>query len=67
MELQVLPSAIAWIGRPLPIGWKHHVDWKGTNVAGLSLLYDLTRRLPDIFDSSAKKKKTNVAKRKRGY
>jgi len=58
MELEVMPTAIAWIGRPTP------VDWKGNNVSGLSAMYNLTRRLPDVFDSSAHKK-SSTAKRKR--
>ena len=58
MELKLLPSAIAWVGRPLPIGWE------GTQVSGLSTMYNLTRRLPDLFDSSAQKK-SSAAKRKR--
>jgi len=58
MELKMLPSAIAWIGRPLPIGWE------GAQVSGLSTMYNLTRRLPDLFDSSPQKK-SSAAKRKR--
>ena len=56
MELEVIPTAIAWMGKPLPIGWR------GTKVSGLSTMYNLMRRLPDLFDSSAQKKS---AKRKR--
>ena len=56
MELKMLPSAIAWIVRPLPIGCK------GAQVSELSLLYNLTRRLPDLFDSMAQ----NQAKRRKG-
>ena len=59
MELQMMPAAIAWMGRPLPIGWE------GKQVSGLSLLYNLTRRIPDLFDSTAQKKKPVGAKRKR--
>ena len=55
MELEVMPSAIAWIGRPTPIGWS------GKSMSGLSLLYNLTKRVPDLFDASPQKK---VAKRK---
>jgi len=58
MELEVMPTAIAWMGRPTS------VDWKGYNVSGLSAMYNLTRRLPDVFDSSAHKK-SSTAKRKR--
>jgi len=58
MELQMMPAAIAWIVRPLPIGCE------GTQVSELSLLYNLTRRLPDLFDSSAQKK-PGEAKKKR--
>jgi len=59
MELKILPSAIAWIGRPLPIGWE------GVQVSGLSTMYNLTRRLPDLFDSSSPQTKSSAAKRKR--
>jgi len=51
MELEVMPNAIEWIGR---------------DIFGLFAMYNLMRRLPDLFDSSAKKKKPNAAKRKRG-
>jgi len=59
MELQMMPAVIAWVGRQLPIGWE------GKQVSGLSLLYNLMRRLPDLFDSTAQKK-PGGAKRKRG-
>jgi len=55
MELKVLPIAIAWIGRPTI------VHWRGTNVSGLSAMYNLFRRLPGLFDSNAQKK-TSAAK-----
>lgn len=58
MELQMMPTAIDWIGRPT------HNDWRGTTVSGLSLLYNLMRRLPDLFDSSPQKKRS-MGKRKR--
>ena len=58
MELEVMPSVITWIGRPA------HAGWRGTNVSGLSTMFNLTRRLPDLFDSSAQKK-PGKAKRKR--
>ena len=58
MELQVLPAAIAWIGRHPPMGWG------STNVSGLSLMYNLTRRLPDLFDSNTAQKKSSAAKKK---
>ena len=58
MELKVMPTAIAWIGRPLTLGWR------GENVSGLSLMFNLMRRLPDLFDSSPQKK-LSVTKRKR--
>ena len=51
MDLNFMPAAVEWIGR---------------DVCGLSAMYNLMRRLPDLFDSSAKKKKPNAAKRKRG-
>jgi len=59
MELEMMPTTIAWIGRPT------HNDWNWTSVSGLSLLYNLMRRLPDIFDPSAQKKKPVGGKRKR--
>jgi len=57
MELAEMPAAIAWIGRPT-------VGWVGKNVSGLSLLYNLIRRFPDLFDSSTQKK-PSMGKRKR--
>jgi len=59
MELEMIPAAIAWMGRPT------HNDWKGTNVSGLSAMFNLMRRLPDLFDSSPQKKKPSTVKRKR--
>ena len=59
MELELMPTAIEWIGRPLPIGWE------GVQISGLSTLYNLMRRLPDLFDSSPQKK-PSMGKRKRG-
>ena len=59
MELEMIPTAIAWMGRPSPTGWI------GENVSGLSLMFNLMRRLPDLFDSSPQKK-SYAAKRKRG-
>jgi len=50
MELQVLPPVIAWIGRPTDD------DWIGKRVSGLSTMFNLVRRLPDLFDSSPQKK-----------
>lgn len=50
MELEMMPTVIAWIGRPA------HIGWKGTNVSGLSAMFNLTRKVPDLFDSSAQKK-----------
>ena len=58
IELKVMPTAIAWIGRP------SHDDWSGTKVSGLSLMYNLVRKLPDLVDSSAQKKHASK-KRKR--
>jgi len=58
MELQVMPPVITWIGRPTPI------DWKGMKVSGLSTMFNLLRRLPDLFDSNAQKKSGGL-KRKR--
>ena len=61
MELEVMPTVMNWIGRPLSI------DWKGTNVSVLSLMYNLMRRLPDLFDSDVHNNKNSslVSKRKR--
>ena len=59
MELEMMPTAIAWMGRPT------HDGWRGTNVSGLSLMYNLIRRVPDLFDSSPlKKKSSTTGKRK---
>ena len=58
MDLEMMPSAIEWIGRPT------HADWSGTHVSGLSTMYNLSRKLPDLFDSNAQKK-PSVGKRKR--
>jgi len=58
MELEEIPTAIAWIGRLA------HDKWIGANVSGLSLSYNLLRRLPDLFDSNAQKK-SGGSKRKR--
>jgi len=57
MKLEVIPTAIAWIGRPT-------VGWVGREVSRLSLMYNLMRRLPDLFDSSAQQKKQSAGKRK---
>ena len=56
MELEMMPSFMAWIGRPLPIGWE------GEQVSGLSLMYNLMRRVPDLFDSSPQNKKQSRGK-----
>lgn len=61
MELEVIPTAIAWIGRSLPIGWC------GKSVSGLSLLYNLMRRLPDLFDSDVHTVKESLSKRMRKF
>jgi len=58
IELKVMPTAISWMGRP------SHDDWSGTKVSGLSLMYNLMRKLPDLVDSSAQKKHASK-KRKR--
>jgi len=57
MELEIMPTAIAWIGKPTPMGWS------GKSVSGLSTMYNLMRRLPDLFDSSCKEK-PSTGKRK---
>ena len=50
MELEVIPTAIAWIGRP------KHIDWEGKNVSGLSTMFNLMRgRVPELFDSNIKR------------
>lgn len=59
MDLVMLPSAIAWIGRTLPI------SWEGTQVSGLSTMFNLMRRVPDLFDSSPQQMNPPAAKRKR--
>ena len=59
MELEVMPAVITWIGRPT------HDDWKGKNVSGLSTMFSLLRRVPDLFDSSPQKKNPFAGKRKR--
>lgn len=58
MELEMMPTVIEWIGRLTPI------DWKGESVSGLSLLYNIMQKLPDLFDSNAIKK-PSMGKRKR--
>ena len=58
MELEVMPTVIEWIGRPTPIGWR------GKSVSGLSLLYKIMRKLPDLFDPNVMKK-PSMGKRKR--
>ena len=57
MELEVIPTAIAWIGR------SSHNGWRGMNVSGLSLLYNLIRRVPDLFDPTAQDKLSTKRKR----
>ena len=57
MELEMMPSVMNWIGRPA------HDGWRGANVSGLSAMYNLTRRVPDLFDSMAQKK-PSMEKRK---
>ena len=59
MELEEMPTAIAWIGRLLPIGWE------GKNVSGLSTMFNLMRKIPALFDSSAQKMPSSAVKRKR--
>ena len=45
MELEMMPSVIAWIGRD--------------NI-GLSLLYHLTKNMPCLFDSEDKQKRRRL-------
>ena len=59
MELVLMPTVIAWIGRPA------HVGRRGVNVSGLSLMYNLMRRLPDLFDSSPQKKQAGTKRKSR--
>lgn len=59
MELEMMPTVVEWIGRR-----PTHSNWKGTNVSGLSTMFNLMRRLPDLFDSSTQKK-PSAGKRKR--
>ena len=60
MELEMMPTAIAWMGRPT----HNHRD--DANVSGLSTMFNLMRRLPDLFDSSPRtQKKQSTGKRKR--
>jgi len=55
MELEMLPTVIAWMGSPT------HADWRGgTNVSSLSAMYNLMRRVPDLFDSSPPQKKPSM-------
>jgi len=49
MELEMMPTVIAWIGRPT------HAIWSGENVSGLSTMFNLMQRVPDLFDSSSQK------------
>ena len=58
MELEVMPTAIAWIGRSKPM------NWTGIRTSGLSLLYNLMKRMPDLFDSGAHNKKPSAKRRK---
>ena len=55
----MIPSVVEWIGRPT------HDDWIGRSVSGLSLMFNLLRRIPDLFDSNTQEKKPLTAKRKR--
>lgn len=59
MELEMMPTAISWIGRPT------HADWKGTNVSGLSLMFNLLRRVPDLFDSSPQTQKKQAGTKRK--
>jgi len=60
MELEVMPTAIAWIGRTTQTGWS------GTCASGssLSLTYNLMRRVPDLLDLKTAQMKSSVGKRK---
>ena len=58
MDLEVMPAVIAWIGRS-------KIGWVGRDMSGLSLMFHLLRRLPDLFDSSAQKMPSSAVKRKR--
>ena len=50
MELEVVPTAVEWIGRPT------NDDWIGKSMSGLSFMFNLMRSLPDLFDSNPEKK-----------
>jgi len=50
----MMPTVITWIGRPA------HIGWKGTNVSGLSAMFNLLRKVPDLFDSSAQKRLSGI-------
>jgi len=58
MELEMLPAFIAWMGRS-----NSDTDWKGENVSGLSTMFNLMRKVPDLFDSGANKKADTKRKR----
>ena len=57
MELEVIPTVVEWIGRSTPIGWS------GSSMTGLSMMYKLVKKMPDLFDST--QKKSSSGKRKR--
>jgi len=57
MELEMIPTAISWIGRPVPL------CWSGRSVSGLSAMFNLMRRLPDLFDSSPQEKQTGTKRK----
>ena len=72
MELEMMPTVIAWMGRlahddcgmgPRAFG---KPVWNDASVSGLSTMFNLMRRLPDLFDSDIHtKKKPSTGKRKR--
>ena len=57
MDLRVMPTALAWIGRPEPI------YWIGSSMTGLSLMYTLVRKMPDLFDSDVHTMKSHSQRR----
>jgi len=50
MELEVIPTAVEWIGRPT------NDVWIGKSMSGLSFMFNLMRGVPDLFDSNPQKK-----------
>lgn len=47
LEPEEIPAAIAWIGRPA-----EPANWLGEHDSGLTLMYNLMRRIPDMFGAT---------------